>query len=197
MPTVTLHLRADEPALIPTAVTPLSPSSACRQRSRQRTYLADGSEAVAPGSVLQPGDHLQTDDGAWHEVIAEPETMLDVRAADARTLIAAAYHLGNHHVPVQVFADHLLLPPDAALQLRLQGLAADVEETVLPCEPERGAYAGDHRDGHQDSFNEDEAFARLDNPANARVPVHQSSSVDDPVSTEPPVDPLFGADADA
>ncbi len=200
MRTVTLHLRADESAPIPSSVAALALTSACRHRDHSHIHLADGSELaleLTPGSVLQPGDHLQTEDGAWFEVIVEPEPVLKVCAADPSTLIAAAYHLGNRHVPAQIFADHLLLGPDPVLQMMLEGLGADVEESILPFAPERGAYAGDHRHGHQDSFNEDEAFARLDNPANARVPVHQSSSVDDPISTEPPVDPLFGADADA
>lgn len=197
---VTLHLRADESAPIPSSVVPLALTSACRHRDHQHIQLADGSElalALAPGSVLQPGDHLQTDDGAWFEVMAEPEPVLKVCAADPRTLIAAAYHLGNRHVPAQVFADHLLLAPDAVLQLILEGLGADVEESILPFVPERGAYAGDHRHGHQDSFNEDDTLADVDNQANARAPVHQPSNVDDQASTGREVDPLFGADADA
>ncbi len=173
MLTVTCHLRHDRIESMPEHWTVLRLDYDARKRSRQRLALDDGRElaiALPNSAVLAPGDLLQTDNGEWFLLQARPEAVLRVRAGDQRTLLAAAYHLGNRHVPVQVQRDHLLLEADSVLRDMLQQLGASVDEVLLPFEPESGAYGGGHRHGHDQSYAEDYALAQEGFRAHAPVP---------------------------
>jgi len=70
--------------------------------------------------------------------------VVEVRAADPASLVRAAYHLGNRHVPVQVCADHLLFGYDAVLVDMLVRMGASTRRTWSPFEPEAGAYGHGH-----------------------------------------------------
>lgn len=188
---VTLHIGVDRIETLPAAATPLHLCFDARKRSRQRLQLDDGRElviALQSGATLRPGDLLQADNGEWFRVHARPEAVLRVRATDRRTLLAAAYHLGNRHVPVQVASDHLLLEPDTVLNDMLRRIGAEVDAVLLAFAPEAGAYGGGHRHGHDESFAEDYALAQEGFRAHAVVPFR-------PVSVAAPED--YGADADA
>jgi urease accessory protein len=192
MLTVTLHLRFDRIESPPAQTTSLPLDYDARKRSRQRLTLDDGRElaiALQSGAVLTPGDLLQVESGEWFVVRAKTEAVLRVRAADHRSLLAAAYHLGNRHIPVQVAADQLLLEPDTVLRDMLVRLGVDVDEALLPFQPESGAYGGGHRHGHDASFAEDYALAQEGFRAHAAVPFRPAVP---PVAAED-----YGADADA
>jgi urease accessory protein len=192
MLTVTLHLRFDRIETPPARSTVLSLDYDARKRSRQRLAMDDGRElavALQSGAVLMPGDLLQVEEGEWFVVQAKSEAVLRVRAADHRSLLAAAYHLGNRHVPVQVAADHLLLEPDPVLRDMLLRLGVDVDEAVLPFQPESGAYGGGHRHGHDASFAEDYALAQEGFRAHAAVPFRAAAASIAPED--------YGAEADA
>lgn len=125
-----------------------------RRKSRLRTRLESGEEAgyfLPPGSALRHGDKLLGKDGRVVEVVAAPEALLEVRAADATELARAAYHLGNRHVAMQVGVEGgggwLRLVPDPVLREMLLGLGCAVRELVAPFEPEAGAYGHGHRHG--------------------------------------------------
>jgi urease accessory protein len=124
-----------------------------RQKSRARVTLASGAEAglfLERGTVLRHGDCLRTDCGRVIRVEAAPEPVLTVRSDNPTSLLRAAYHLGNRHVPLEVGADRLRLGFDPVLRDMLGGLGVQVLEEHAPFEPESGAYqvGQGHRHGH-------------------------------------------------
>lgn len=134
-----------------------------RSKSRLRAVLDTGEEAalfLPRGTVLRGGDLLVAEDGTFVEVLAAPESVLEVRAADPHALMRAAYHLGNRHTPVEVGRDYLRLEYDAVLADMLGRLGVTVARAELPFEPEAGAYGGGHKHGHDATFAEDYAAAQ-------------------------------------
>jgi urease accessory protein len=124
-----------------------------RSRLRFETEEGAGVQLVLPrGTVLRDGDLLLGDQAdALVRVRAKAEPVLTARAADAHTLLRAAYHLGNRHVPVEVGDDFLRLSPDSVLADMLTQLGLEVVEETAPFQPEAGAYAGhSHSHSHSD-----------------------------------------------
>jgi len=118
-----------------------------RMRSRLRTRLASGEEAVLRterGAILRGGDCLKSEDGRVVRVAAAPERVMHVTCADQFELTRAAYHLGNRHVPVEIGDGYLRIAADHVLEDMLLGLGAQVTELEAPFEPESGAYGGGH-----------------------------------------------------
>jgi urease accessory protein len=101
---------------------------------------------------LRTDDALVLDDGDLIEVVAEPEPLVEVRAADLPSLARLAWHLGDRHVPVQVFERKLRLKRDPAIEAMVASLGAKVTVIEAPFEPEGGAYetaaGGDHHHEH-------------------------------------------------
>jgi len=121
-----------------------------RMRSRLRTRLASGEEAVLKterGAILRGGEYLSADDGRVVRVSAAPEKLMHISCANQFELTRAAYHLGNRHVPVEIGDGYLRIAADHVLGDMLLGLGAEVQELEAPFEPESGAYGGH---GHQD-----------------------------------------------
>lgn len=146
-----------------------------RQKSRLRVMLQSGKEAalfLERGLVLRGGDLLKAETGEIIAVIAAEEPVLLVRAADSRTLSAAAYHLGNRHVPLQIGDDWLRLEQDHVLKDMLLGLGLTVTEEYAPFEPEAGAYGGGHR--HGDAHAHSDALHNLRPPARMRLVVPEN-----------------------
>src|SRR5712691_1048483 len=81
---------------------------------------------------LRTDDALVLDDGGLIEVVAEPEPLVEVRAADLPSLARLAWHLGDRHVPVQVFERKLRLKRDAAIEAMLASLGAKVTAIDAP-----------------------------------------------------------------
>jgi urease accessory protein len=113
---------------------------------------------------LRTDDALVLDDGGLVEVVAEPEPLVEVRAADLPSLARLAWHLGDRHVPVQIFERKLRLKRDPAIEELLASLGAKVTAIEAPFEPEGGAYeaAGghhhhDHDHGHDHHHHHDHA----------------------------------------
>ncbi len=105
------------------------------------------------GVRLRTDDALVLDDGGLVEVVAEPEPLIEARAADLPSLARLAWHLGDRHVPVQILERRLRLKRDPAIEALLASLGAKVVAIEAPFEPEGGAYeaaAGghDHHDHH-------------------------------------------------
>jgi urease accessory protein len=116
---------------------------------------------------LRTDDALVLDDGGLIEVVAEPEPLLEVRAADLPTLARLAWHLGDRHVPVQVFERKLRLKLDPAIEAMLASLGAKVAAIDAPFEPEGGAYepAADghhHHDHGHDHHHHDHGHVHSD-----------------------------------
>ena len=72
---------------------------------------------------LRTDDALVLDDGRLVEVVAEPEPLIEARAADLPALARLAWHLGDRHVPVQVLERRLRLERDPAIETLLQASA--------------------------------------------------------------------------
>ncbi len=75
------------------------------------------------------------------DVVIEPEPLIEIRGQDLTHLARLAWHLGDRHVPVQIFANRLRMRPDSALEAMLKGLDARLTPIEAPFDPEGGAYA--------------------------------------------------------
>jgi len=119
-----------------------------RTRSRYRFETVDGQALylrLPRGTVLRQGDLLRCEtDGSLVRVTAKPEPVLTVTAPTPLDLLRAAYHLGNRHAQIEIAATYLRLSPDPVLQTMLVQLGMEVQETVLPFQPEMGAYGHHH-----------------------------------------------------
>lgn len=128
----------------------LALTAAERTRSRRLLQLADGQSLalhLTRGTVLHDGDLLRSEaDNSLVRVVAKPEPVLTVTAKTELDLLRAAYHLGNRHVPLEITASYLRLSPDPVLQGMLEQLGLQVSESLLPFQPETGAYRHHHAD---------------------------------------------------
>jgi len=115
-----------------------------RNRSRHRFETVDGQTVflrLPRGTVLRDNDILQSETGSiLVRVNVKPEPVLTITAKNSLDLLRAAYHLGNRHVPLEITATYLRLSPDPVLQTMLEQMGMQVEEAVLPFQPEIGAY---------------------------------------------------------
>ncbi|MBV8753414.1 MAG: urease accessory protein UreE [Hyphomicrobiales bacterium] len=103
---------------------------------------------LAAPVALRAGDFLQLDDGNLIEVVAEPEPLIEARAKDLTALARLAWHLGDRHVPVQLFANRLRVRRDPAIEALLARLGAKIAAIEAPFDPEGGAYMHTHAHGH-------------------------------------------------
>ena len=103
-----------------------------------RPFILDLADAVA----LRDGDVLALDDGGHVRVVAEPEAVLRITAADAETLVRIAWHIGNRHLPAELHDDHLVIADDHVIADMVTGLGGSIERAELPFHPEGGAYDG-------------------------------------------------------
>jgi urease accessory protein len=114
---------------------------------------------LAEPVALRAGDLLVLDDGNLIEVVAEPEPLIEARAKDLTALARLAWHLGDRHVPVQLFPNRLRVRRDAAIEALLTRLGAKTVAIEAPFDPEGGAYLasthGHHHDHHHDHNDHD------------------------------------------
>jgi urease accessory protein len=126
-----------------------------RQKSRFDATDAGGRALgvfLPRGSIVRGGDVLVAEDGLLIRVLAAPQAVMRVTSCPDHggpaDLPRAAYHLGNRHVQLEVTADHLQLEPDPVLADMLRAMHLIVREAQAPFEPEGGAYAAAHGQGH-------------------------------------------------
>jgi urease accessory protein len=100
--------------------------------------------------LLRNGDALELDDGSIVDVVIEAEPLVEVRGNDLTHLARLAWHLGDRHVPVQVFPNRLRMRPDGALESMLKQLGARLAAIEAPFDPEGGAYAHRAHGHHHD-----------------------------------------------
>ena len=106
--------------------------------TRGLEFLLDLENAVA----LRGGDALVLDDNRLIEVVAAPESLLEIRGQDPQHLVRVAWHLGNRHLPTQIMPKSLRIRRDHVIEAMVKGLGARVIEIEAPFDPEGGAYAG-------------------------------------------------------
>ena len=112
---------------------------------------------LAEPVALRGGDFLVLDDGNLIEVVAEPEPLIEARAQDLTALARLAWHLGDRHVPVQLFANRLRVRHDPAIEALLARLGAKTVAIEAPFDPEGGAYAHAHDHDHHHTHDHDHA----------------------------------------
>lgn len=113
---------------------------------------------LAEPVALRTGDLLLLENGDVVEVVAEPEPLIEARAKDLTALARLAWHLGDRHVPVQLFANRLRVRRDPAIEALLARLGAKTVEIEAPFDPEGGAYvvsAHEHHHGHDHHHDHD------------------------------------------
>jgi urease accessory protein len=96
---------------------------------------------LAEATMLRGGDGLRLDDGRVVEVVAEPEPLAEIRAADPLALTRVAWHFGNRHLPTEIMPKALRIRRDPVIEAMVEGLGARVIALQAPFNPEGGAYA--------------------------------------------------------
>lgn len=109
--------------------------------TRGLAFLLDLPDAVA----LRGGDALVLEDGRLVEVVAAPETLIEVRGRDAGDLVRLAWHVGNRHIAAQIMPRAIRIRGDHVIEAMLRQLGASVKEIEAPFDPEGGAYAASSR----------------------------------------------------
>jgi urease accessory protein len=113
-------------------------------------FLLDLEEAA----MLRGGDGLRLEDGRVVEVVAEPEPLAEIRAADPLAMTRIAWHLGNRHHLTEMLPKALRIRRDPVIEAMAAGLGARVIALEAPFNPEGGAYvqaesgAKTHDHGH-------------------------------------------------
>jgi urease accessory protein len=117
-------------------------------------FLLDLEEAT----MLRGGDGLRLEDGRVVEVVAEPEPLAEIRAADPLALTRVAWHFGNRHLPTEILAKALRIRRDPVIEAMAEGLGARVIALEAPFNPEGGAYVkaeGDPAQPHDHDHDHD------------------------------------------
>jgi len=114
---------------------------------------------LAEATMLRSGDGLSLEDGRVVEVVAEPEPLAEIRAADPAALTRVAWHLGNRHLPTEILSKALRIRRDPVIEAMAEGLGARVIKLEAPFSPEGGAYvkaeAGAQHSHHGHDHNHD------------------------------------------
>ncbi len=118
-------------------------------------FLLDLPEAV----MLRAGDGLKLEDGRIVEVVAAPESLIEIRAADAAALTRIAWHLGNRHLPTELMRKSLRIRRDAVIEEMARGLGGAVVAIEAPINPEGGAYVRAPAHGHGHDHDDDHDHA--------------------------------------
>ena len=95
---------------------------------------------LAEAAMLRGGDGLGLEDGRVVEVVAAPEPLAEIRAADALALVRVAWHLGNRHLPTELLPKALRIRRDPVIEAMAEGLGARIVPLEAPFNPEGGAY---------------------------------------------------------
>jgi urease accessory protein len=117
-----------------------------RRWVRRRATSAGGREvalALPTGTVMHPGDILVNDPQWYLEVEAAEEPVLAVRPHDQKAALRVAFEVGNHHFPLAIAGETLLVPDDTAMVQLLKRLGEPWERIQAVFDP----IAKEHRHG--------------------------------------------------
>jgi len=121
------------------------------------TLVAEGgldfTVALPEAADLDDGDALRLDDGRLVAVRAAAQDLFEVRAENPVRLMRLAWQLGSSHVPAEIAADALYVPPTAAAAELVRGQGCLASPVSRPFRPERTAHdhstcGHDHGHGH-------------------------------------------------
>jgi urease accessory protein len=125
-----------------------------RQR-RHATLTTDHGEQILldlpHAEIMAEGDGLRLGDGRWVLVRAAAEPLVEVRHPDPRQLVRLAWHLGNRHVPAEVWPGSLRVRPEPAVEDMLVRAGAQLTKSEAPFHPEPGVH--EHPGGHGHPHN--------------------------------------------
>ena len=138
------------------------------------------------GEALEPGEWLAASGGmARVQVLAAPEPLLLVKAANPLTLLQAAYHLGNRHVALELRPGELRLLEDPVLEQMLRHRGLNLSREVAPFLPESGAYsASSHHHGPARAHSHDHDHSHDPNHNHPHNAGHQHHAHHQPLQTE-------------
>ena len=138
------------------------------------------------GEALEPGEWLAASGGmARVQVLAAPEPLLLVKAANPLTLLQAAYHLGNRHVALELRPGELRLLEDPVLEQMLRHRGLNLSREVAPFLPESGAYsASSHHHGPARAHSHDHDHSHDPNHNHPHDAGHQHHAHHQPLQTE-------------
>jgi urease accessory protein len=91
---------------------------------------------------LRQGDGLVLEGGGLVEVLAAPESLLEITCDSRLDLVRVAWHIGNRHCPAALEEAAVLIREDHVLAAMVAGLGASVRAVLRPFDPEGGAYEG-------------------------------------------------------
>jgi urease accessory protein len=111
---------------------------------------------LAEAAMLRGGDGLKLEDGRIVEVVAAPEPLLEIRAADPLALMRVAWHLGNRHLATEMAPKALRIRRDPVIEEMARGLGARVIAVEAPFNPEGGAYVRAEADAHERAHHGDD-----------------------------------------
>lgn len=98
--------------------------------------------------LLLDGDGLLLSDGTYVAVEAAAESLAEITCADTGELVRIAWHLGNRHLPTQLYEDKLRIREDHVIVDMVRQLGAHVALIKAPFQPEGGAYGHGQVHGH-------------------------------------------------
>ena len=101
---------------------------------------------LAHATSLDHGDAFALADGQVIEVVAAPETLLEITG----DLVQLAWHIGNRHTPCQIESERLLIQNDNVISQMLEHLGANITRINAPFTPEGGAYGHGRTQSHED-----------------------------------------------
>ena len=107
-------------------------------------FLLDLPEATE----LRHGDDLLLTDGRHIRVLAAPEDLMQATVTDPLHLTRTAWHIGNRHLPCEIYADRIVLRWDHVIADMLEKLGCTVARINAPFNPEGGAYGQGRTHGH-------------------------------------------------
>lgn len=99
---------------------------------------------------LHEGSVLEAQSGEYFRIQAADEPLYTATAKNRLHLLQLAWHLGNRHLSVEIFEDHINLLRDHVIRSMLEGLDATVEEIEAPFHPLHGAYHSHSGHAHSD-----------------------------------------------
>ena len=101
-------------------------------------------------SCCAAATRLVLEDGRLVEVVAAPEPLAEIRAANPRDMLRLAWHLGNRHLPIALSPNKIRIRRDHVIEDMVRALGAKITKSKAPFDPEGGAYEGHagRDDGH-------------------------------------------------
>ncbi|HSZ23223.1 MAG TPA: urease accessory protein UreE [Candidatus Sulfotelmatobacter sp.] len=116
----------------------LSMTSEERRWVRRRALSARGRSvalALPTGTVLHPGDILANELRWYLEIEAAEEPVFAVRPRDYQAALRVAFEVGNHHFPLAIEGEKLLVPDDTAMLQLLNRLGEPWERIRAVFDP--------------------------------------------------------------